>query len=58
MGYDDEDDDFDYDEFVEREFGSPMRDKSVPLHWQVVAMVLVVAFVFSLWVTAGFWTPF
>lgn len=57
MSYeDDDDDDFDYDEFVDREFGTPLRSKSVALHWQIVAMGLVVLFVF--WITGGFWTPF
>ncbi|WP_161604631.1 hypothetical protein [Roseiconus nitratireducens] len=59
MGYDDDDDDdFDYEDFVEREFGRPRRSKDVPGHWQVVAMLLLVAFVFTLWASMGFWTPF
>ncbi|MEO1529881.1 MAG: hypothetical protein AAFX06_31085 [Planctomycetota bacterium] len=61
MDYDDEDDfedDFDYDEFVEREFGSSPRAQSVPYHWQVVAMGLVALFFLSFWISLGFWTPF
>ena len=58
MSYDDEDDEFDYDEFVEREFGTQLRSKSVPVHWQAVAIVLVVLFVLSIWVSLGLWTPF
>lgn len=58
MSYDDEDDDFDYDDFVEREFGSPRRSKDTPLHWQIVAMSLLVLFVLSIWMSFGFWTPF
>lgn len=55
---DDNDDDFDYDEFVEREFGTQRRSKSVPLVWQFVAMGLVAFFVFTSWMALGFWTPF
>lgn len=55
---DDEDDDFDYDEFVEREFGTPLRSKSTPLRWQIVAIVLVAFFALTFWMTAGLWTPF
>ena len=58
MSYDDEDDDFDYEDFVEREFGTPLRSKTTPLHWQVVAIGLVILFVFSFWMSVGFWTPF
>lgn len=58
MSYDEDDDDFDYDDFVEREFGSPPRSKSVPYHWQLVAMGLVALFVLYYWVGLGFWTPF
>lgn len=59
MSYDDEeDDDFDYEEFVEREFGNPMRSKSVPLHWQIVAIGLVLFFALSTWIALGLWTPF
>ncbi|MCO8122640.1 hypothetical protein NHH03_12910 [Stieleria sp. TO1_6] len=58
MSYDDEDDDFDYDDFVDREFGQPLRSRSVPLHWQIVAMGLVALFLIFAWMSAGFWTPF
>ena len=53
MSDDDEedDDDFDYDEFVQREFGRPLRSKSVALHWQIVAVSLVLLLVFATWVT-------
>ena len=54
MGYDEEDDDFDYDEFVEREFEEKHRATSVPIHWQVVAMGLVTLFI--LYLTSGLWT--
>lgn len=57
MSYDD-DDDFDYDDFVDREFGTPGRSKSTPLHWQLVAMGLVALFVFMFWMSLGLWTPF
>ena len=57
MGYDDEDDnEFDYDEFIEREFGTPLRSRSVPLHWQIVAIGLVAIFVLAL--TFPWWIPF
>ncbi|MEM6473808.1 MAG: hypothetical protein AAF802_29895 [Planctomycetota bacterium] len=39
--YGDEGEEFDYDEFVEREFGRPLRSKSTPFHWQIVAILLV-----------------
>lgn len=50
----DEDDDFDYDEFVDREFGHQLRSRSTPVVWQIVAICLVIAFLFFL--TAGLWT--
>ncbi len=58
MSYDDDDDDFDYDEFVEREFGRPLRSKSTPLHWQIVAIVLVIVFFLSFVLALGTWTRF
>ena len=59
MTYDeDEDDDFDYEEFVEREFGNPIRSKGVPLGWQIVAISLVAFFAFAFLMTTGLWTPF
>ncbi len=50
----DEDDDFDYDEFVDREFGNQLRSRSTPVVWQIVAICLVV--VFLVFLTAGLWT--
>ena len=58
MSYDDDEEDFDYEEFVEREFGTQVRSKNVPLHWQIVAMALVLLFVLSFWISLGLWTPF
>ena len=58
MSYDDEDDDFDYDEFVEREFGTPLRSKSTPLHWQLVAIGLLILFALFTWMSLGLWMPF
>jgi len=55
---DDEDDDFDYDDFVEREFGTQLRSKDTPLHWQFVAIGLVILFLLAFWVSWGMWTPF
>lgn len=56
MGYDDEDDDFDYDEFIESEFGSPPRARSVRYRWQLVAMGLVALFALSY--LSGLWSTF
>ena len=53
-----DDDDFDYHEFVEREFGTPLRTKSVPVHWQIVAIGLVALFAVATWISLGMWTPF
>jgi hypothetical protein len=39
-----EEDDFDYDEFVAREFGGGVKPKGVKVVWWVTAGVLVVAF--------------
>ncbi len=58
MSYDDEDDDFDYDDFVAREFGGPRRARDIPAHWQWVAIGLVLLFVISFFLTLGLWTPF
>ncbi|QDV41204.1 hypothetical protein Enr13x_10420 [Stieleria neptunia] len=59
MSYDDEEDEeFDYDEFVEREFGTPLRSKSTPLHWQLVAIGLLVLFALYTWMSLGLWMPF
>ena len=58
MSYDDDEDDFDYDEFIEREFGNPMRSKDTPWHWQAVAIGLVILFVLSFVIGLGTWTPF
>ena len=55
---DDEDDDFDYEEFVEREFGTPLRSRGIPLGWQIVAIALVAFFALTFWMTTGLWTPF
>jgi len=58
MSYDDDDDDFDYDDFVEREFGTPLRSKQTRLRWQIVAIGLVILFFLSFVVALGTWTPF
>ena len=39
------DDDFDYEAFVEREFGSGARPAGIRLVWWVTAIILVVAFI-------------
>lgn len=40
-----EDDGFDYDEFVEKEFGSSPRPHGISPVWWITAIVLLVAFV-------------
>lgn len=49
-----EEEDFDYDEFVDREFGNPLRSRSTPVIWQIVAIGL--AILFLVYLTAGLWT--
>jgi len=50
MSYDEDDDDFDYDEFVANEFGSPDGDPrsvtntATPWFWRATAAVLLIAF--------------
>ena len=42
-----DDDDFDYDEFVAREFGTgPKKKTAKEWFWWVVALILLIAFVF------------
>lgn len=41
-GYDSEEDDFDYDEFLEKEFGSSDRPTPKPWWWYVAWVVLFV----------------
>ncbi|MEO1619200.1 MAG: hypothetical protein AAFV88_25350 [Planctomycetota bacterium] len=42
--YGEESEEFDYDEFIEGEFGTPLRSRSTPLIWQLVALGLLVLF--------------
>lgn len=52
-GLDLPDDDFDYDDFVQREFGrSPHRSIGIAWYWYAVAVFLLVLFVFQ-WVVRG-----
>jgi len=44
-GLDLPDDDFDYDEFVQEEFGSPIRPTGIKPWWWVTAIVLIILFV-------------
>jgi hypothetical protein len=37
------DDEFDYDAFVEREFGSGTRPPGIPTIWWVTAIILIIA---------------
>jgi uncharacterized membrane protein YvbJ len=39
-----DDESFDYDEFVERNYGSTAANLSTPLHWRFVAIVLLIVF--------------
>jgi hypothetical protein len=36
------DDDFDYDEFVEQEFGSSIRPAGIKLRWWITAIILII----------------
>jgi len=47
-GLDLPDDGFDYDEFVQREFGSPVRPAGVKTIWWIVAIGLLVILVIAL----------
>jgi hypothetical protein len=47
-GLDLPDDDFDYDEFIAREFGNaPHRKVGIAWYWYVVALLLLIAFIFG-----------
>ena len=43
------DDDFDYEEFVEKEFGDNIPGKGIRLFWWITAVILLIAFFFA-WV--------
>ncbi len=43
--YGDDDDDFDYDEYIEDEFGGRKTTRLNPV-WKVVAIILVIVFLF------------
>ena len=43
----DNEDDFDYEQFVEDNFGDSRRSNTVSRKWQLVALLLVIAFVVS-----------
>jgi hypothetical protein len=37
-------DDFDYDEFVEQEFGSSIKPTGIKLRWWITAIILIILF--------------
>lgn len=43
-GIDLPDDEFDYDRFVEREFGSGARPQGIKTIWWITAIILIIAF--------------
>lgn len=48
-GVDLPDDDFNYDDFVKREFGSRVKPPGLKTIWWIVAIALIVAFVVYFW---------
>ncbi|MFK8114182.1 MAG: zinc-ribbon domain-containing protein [Rubripirellula sp.] len=42
-----DDDGFDYEEFVDREFGDSVANKETPAIWRFVAVVLLILFCFG-----------
>lgn len=48
-GLDLPDDEFDYDEFVEKELGNGIPKRGLALFWWITAVILLVAFLFA-WV--------
>jgi len=48
-GVDLPDDDFNYDDFVKREFGSRAKPPGLKTIWWIVAIALIVAFVVYFW---------
>ena len=48
-GLDLPDDDFDYDEFVEKEWGKAIQVNGIKLFWWITAVILLIAFLFA-WV--------
>ena len=48
-GLDLPDDDFDYDEFVEKEFSDRLPKRGKALFWWITAVILLIAFLFA-WV--------
>lgn len=45
-GLDLPDDDFDYDEFVDKEFGDGIPKRGMPMVWWVTGVILLIAFLF------------
>ena len=43
-GLDLPDDDFDYDEFVQQEFGSSIKPTAIKLRWWITAIILIILF--------------
>ena len=51
-GLSDAEEDFDYDEFIQREFSGSVTQTAIPLYWRITAGVLLVLFLL------GFLTAF
>ena len=51
-GLSDAEDDFDYDEFVQREFSGSVTHTSMPLHWRITAGILLLLFLLGFLVTS------
>lgn len=45
-GLDLPDDDFNYDDFVEKEFGESIPKRGLPMVWWVTGVILLIAFLF------------
>lgn len=48
--------DFDYDRFVEEEFGSPVKPRGLSTFWWVAGIVVILTLAFVLIFRGGFWT--
>ena len=49
-------DGFDYERFVEEEFGSPVKPRGLSTFWWVAAIIVILALTFVLVFRGGFWT--
>ncbi|MCC9599310.1 hypothetical protein LOC67_01965 [Stieleria sp. JC731] len=60
MSYDEEEDEdgFDYEEYIEREFGNRRAIDDIPKLWRYVAAGLLLLFLLTFLATFGSWMPF